>query len=113
MLAQAPIKIANKGTINIFIEVSSSIAGPEVGGAVSLTNSSLMLLALKIQGSGSIGAKDLAPLFICKAQWLDLADWFEIAHAHRVVCANNYTVCADNLDQVLQCRGRMDDGIEV
>ena len=60
-----------------------------------------MLLALKIQGSGSVGTKDLAPFFICESQRIDLADGLKIAHRHWIIRSHYYPVCADDLDQVL------------
>ena len=72
-----------------------------------------MLLALKIQGSGGVGAKDLVSFFICDGERIDFAERLKIAHRHWIIRSDHYPVCADNLDQVLQCRGGVDDGIEV
>ena len=60
-----------------------------------------MLLALKIQGSGGVGAKDLAPFFIREVQRIDLADGLKITHRHGIIRSHYHTVCPDDLDQVL------------
>jgi hypothetical protein len=65
---------------------------------VTAAISSLMLLALKIQGSGSVGAKDLAPLLICEGEGIDLMDGLKITHGHGVVRSQHHTVCAHDLD---------------
>src|SRR5215471_5387873 len=85
-----------------FVKVSLGVCLPlRSPGLLVYALSSLMLLTLKIQGSGGIGAKDLTPFFILEVQRIDLADRFKIAHRHWIIRSDHYSVRADDLDQVL------------
>jgi hypothetical protein len=106
MVAHAPRRIAMRGIINLFMqaslrEVTLEFACLKVASLLVCALSSLMLLALKIQGSGGVGAKDLASFFIREVQGIDLADGLKIAHRHGIIRSHYHAVCPDDLDQVL------------
>jgi hypothetical protein len=52
-------------------------------------------------------------LSVGNTQVLDLAHCLEVAHRHRIIRPDDYTVGADDFDEILQSRDGVHDGVEV